>query len=133
MSTSDNRRSVRFAEHVNAASTITLTKTVEQDATVEKLTVRIYRGAELALQLEPFVKRDGREFALVEHQGKQYIDGDGDFFEFPVSESVETDDEVGVRVTNEAADYGYSFALDVVLDREGGTARSLTSFIGGLF
>lgn len=124
-SDSENRRSVRFAESVDPGETITLTKDVERDATVEETTVRIYRGAELALRIKPFVERDNRRFELIDYpQGKQYVDGDGDFWEFPVSEAVATEDVIGVEVENVATDYAYDFSTDMVLDRAGGTARA---------
>lgn len=118
-------------------SSITLTKEVEEDATVEEVTVRIYRGAELALHIEPFVKRDGRRFGLVEFFGKEYIDGDGDFFEFKTSEGVEEADLVGVDVENTAPtgteqNLTYDFAVDMTLDREGGTERATTSLFDQL-
>jgi len=125
----ENRRSVRFAEEVDPGETVTLTKTIEEDATVEQATVRIYRGAELALRVKPFVRRNNRRFGLIDFpDGKQYVDGDGDFFEFPVSEQVEENDEIGVEVENVATDYAYDFSTDLVVDRAGGTARA-----GGLF
>jgi hypothetical protein len=127
----ENRRSVRFAEHVDPDSTVTLTKQIEEDATVEQLTVRVYRGAELALQVYPFVKREGRRFPLIDFNGKSFVDGEGDKWQFDVSESVETDDLVGVEVTNTATDYGYDFSTDVSLDRAGGSSR-VVSFLKGL-
>lgn len=120
-------RSIRFAESVDPGETVTLTKDVEQDATVEEVTVRIYRGAELALHVQPFVKRDDRRFSLVEFQGKEYVDGDGDFWEFRTLEAVEKEDVIGVEVENTAADYTYDFACNMSVDREGGTSRALTA------
>jgi hypothetical protein len=121
------QRSIRFSESVDPDSSITLTKEVEEDATVEQLDVRIYRGAELALRVTPFVKRDNRRFELVEFRGKDYIDGDGDFWEFSVSEAVETEDQIGVEVENVDDEYLFDFAVNMTVDREGGTARPLSS------
>lgn len=125
-------RSIRFAESVDPGSTVTLTKSVEEAASVEEVAVRIYRGAELALQVQPFVKRNDRRFELVEYHGKDYVDGDGDFWEFTVSEGVEKDDVVGVEVENISPDYAYDFACHLKMDREGGTERPATSFIDRL-
>jgi len=140
MSTSDSRRSVRFADRVapgdaDGPNDIQLTKRIEKPATVEELRVRIYRGAELALRIRPVVIRDQRTFPLLDYggdEGKEYVDGDGDQWTYPTSEQVEEANEVGVIVENHSTEYAYDFACDVVLDRAGGTDRSLFSFVGGL-
>jgi len=130
-------RSIRFAESVDPESAVTLTKQVEEDATVEQVDVRIYRGAELSLRVSPFVKRDSRRFDLIEFRGKDYVDGDGDFWEFSVSESVQKEDVIGVKVENVTTDYTYNFACNLQVDREGGTERPASSFLsrllGGVF
>jgi len=128
---SENMRSVRFADQVAPGESVTLTKTVENAATVEDVTIRIYRGAELALQVEPFVKRNNRRFPLIDFHGKDHVDGDGDFFEFPVSESISVDDKIGVEATNVADDYAFDFSTDFVVDRAGGTNR-VVSFVRDL-
>lgn len=137
------KRSIRFAESVDPETSVTLTKQVEKDATVEEVRVRIYRGAELALHVYPFVKRDNKRFSLVEFRGKEYVDGDGDEFVFAVSEGVAVEDVIGVEVENTAPvpsddkDLSYDFAVDMQIDREGGTDRPASSFIdrlvGGVF
>jgi len=128
---SETRRSVRFAENVDPGDNVNLSKEIETAATVEQVTVRIYRGAELDLHVQPYVERGGRRTSLVEYQGKDYVDGDGDFFEFPVSEGVERRDQLGVDVENQATDYAYDFSVDVVLDRAGGTSR-VVNWISGV-
>ncbi|MFC7131654.1 MULTISPECIES: hypothetical protein [Salinibaculum] len=125
------RDSVRFADRVAPNSTgdgsHVETYEVQEGATVEQVDVRIYRGAELDLRVRPFIRRgdDGsrREIDLIQFQGKQYIDGDGDHFEFTVSQAAERGDLVGVEVENHDDTYGYDYAVDMALDRAGGIAR----------
>jgi hypothetical protein len=128
---SESRRPVRFASTVAPGDTDTYSVEVEQAATVEDMTVRIYRGAELSLHILPFVERGAENrrsrIPLVEFRGKDFIDGDGDFFEFGLSEAVEENDVVGVEVTNTADEYAFDFAVNMSLDRAGGSSR-----LGGL-
>lgn len=137
-SANEDRRSIRFAEDVGPDSTVIETYEAPHDLTVEQLTVRIYRGAELDLQVFPFVDRDRSDDRqqrepLVVFRGKEFIDGDGDTFEFPVSVSVKEGQEIGVEVENVDSTYTYDFAAEVTVDPVGGLQRSTTSFLGGLF
>lgn len=127
------QNNLRFAETVPADDSVELTYTSEEAATVERVDVRIYRGAELDLEVVPFVVVDEQRFPLVTFRGKEFIDGDGDFFEFTLSEPITAGDKVGVEVTNRDTEFAYDFSVDVSLDYEGGVERSLTSFIGRWF
>lgn len=126
------RRSFRFADSVNPSSDVELTHKVKEPATVEDLDVRIYRGAELDLHVKPQVKRDGRRFDLVEYNGKSYVDGDGDHWTFDVSEQVSEGDLLVVQASNVDPDYSLDFAVDMIIDREGGTSRLIPSIFGRL-
>lgn len=136
---SESRRSIRFADTVDPGQTIEETWSVENAATVEGIDVRIYRGAELDLHVRPWVSRAGSRFDLIQFLGKDYVDGDGDHWEFPVSEAVDVEDEIGVTVTNEDDQYQLDYAVDVTLDRAGGVSRfgglldNLISSIRGAF
>lgn len=125
--TDEPRESLRFAESVSPDSTVQQTYKVPRDATIESVDVRIYRGAELALQVRPFLKTGvsgaRREHDLVLFQGKEFIDGDGDHWTFSVSESVTQNDIIGVEVENKSSTYSYDYAVDVELDAAGGTSR----------
>lgn len=132
-SDSENRRSVRFAESVDPDSEVELSKVIEKPATVEQLDVRIYRGAELDLRVKPYVRREDQRHPLVEYHGKSFIDGDSDHWTFPVSESVEKDDEIGVVIenTSSTADgYVLDGAVDLTLDRAGGSSRIFDAIAG---
>lgn len=134
--TRQGRDSVRFATSVGPNSTEVLNYEVPEDVTVERLSVRIYRGAELELRLSPFVDRDRaddreRREPLVTFEGKQYIDGDDDFFEFDLAIPVEEGQEIGVEVENLDGTYTYNFSAIVELDSAGGLDR-VFNVIGGL-
>lgn len=119
----ENRRSIRFAEQVDPDSKVEETFDVETEATIEGLDVRIYRGAELDLHIKPWIKREGKKFPLIEYQGKNFIDGDADHWEFPVSESIRPEDTIGVTAENVDTEYALDYAVDVTIDRAGGLSR----------
>ncbi len=136
-STDEDRRSIRFAEGVGPDSSIVETYEVDRDLTVEQLRVRIYRGAELDLEVSPFVDREKaddrqRREPLIVYRGSEYIAGDGDTFVFPVSVSVEEGQQLGVKVVNQDDTYSYDFSVDMTVDPAGGSSR-LVSLLGGVF
>lgn len=121
----DNRRSLRFSDRTSPSTVDEAMRMIQQDATVEHVSVRIYEGAQLDLQIEPYVKSGGSIFSLIDYEGKEYVDGDDDVWEFHVSESVREEDYVGVKVTNTSGNYAYDWSVDVCLDRAGGARRAL--------
>lgn len=130
--------SIRFADSVGPDETVTETYQVDRDATVERVVVRIYRGAELDLQVRPFVDTDRaedrrREQNIVTFVGKDFVDGDGDKWEFSTADPVEDGQYLGVEVTNQDAEYAYDYSVTMTLDYENGTERSILSFIRGWF
>jgi hypothetical protein len=131
------RESVRFSEDVAPDSSVTLTYEVPEDATVEQLRVRIYRGAELDLEVEPFIdrsrdtRREQRE-PLVTYRGREFIVGDGDEFVFPLSLDVQEGEVLAVEVRNQDGTYSYDFSVDLELEYAGGTSR-IVEVIGGWF
>jgi hypothetical protein len=136
MSNTNTRDNLRFADSVDPDDSLTLTHEMEEPATIEQLMVRIYRGAELDLQVVPFVKQggdDGSRHPVVTLRGKDYIDGDGDKWQFSAVEQVQPGDLVGVEVTNTNSEFAYDFASDFTIDRAGGTTRSLLSMLGRWF
>lgn len=136
MDNTDKRDNLRFATGVGPDSSEVLTYEVERPATVEGVDVRIYRGAELDLQVRPFGRfggDDAPKTPLITFVGKEFVDGDGDFFTFTLSEVVTPGDVIGVEVTNTSTEYSYDFSVDVDLEHEGGATRSATSLVGGLF
>lgn len=121
------KEAISFGKSVSKGGSGDVTYDVQADATVERVTVRFYRGQELDLQLTPFIKTGNgeRKIDLVQLAGKSYIDGDGDFFEFDVGEEVTKGDQIGVHFDNKESNYAYNFRVNVELDKEGGTARAM--------
>jgi hypothetical protein len=124
----DNRRlTKRFATQASAGADSELTEKVSESATVEHLSIRIYRGAELDLELTPFLERDGTErTSLVDLVGKDHIDGDDDRYKLDVLEPVSADDVIGVEYNNQDNNNPHNFSVDVTLDRAGGQSRVLS-------
>lgn len=128
-----DRESLRFSEDVPPGETQVLTYEAPADLTIERMEVRIYRGAEFALEIEPFVDvrrgedRSRREDIVV-YRGSEYIAGDADKFRFDVSKSVKEGQTIGVEVRNRADEYSYHYVVDMSLERAGGLSR----LIGGI-
>lgn len=128
--TRTQRGNLRFAERVGADSTESFEHEIREESTIERLVVRIYPGAELDLRVRPYrkVAEDGPREPLITYEGKQYIDGDDDKWQFDLVEEAEPGDYVGVEVENVNTQYGYDFAAHVSLDP--GFEASLRSIIG---
>ena len=135
-----NKKPIRFATNVAAGETKTLTRTIDEPATVEQLVVRFYQGPELAVQVTPRRIPDngeGRPQEMVEVIGKDWIDGDGDKWPFDLSEPVEKGDVLEVEIQNTAepdpnVDLSYDISVDMSLDREGGLLRPVRGVLGRL-
>lgn len=140
----DNKKPISFRANVGAGNSETLTYSVEEPATIERLVVRIYQGPELSLHVTPRTIGDngnGRPDSLVEFVGQSYIDGDGDKWEFDLSEQISTDDVIEVEIANTATpdpnlNLSYDAAVHMELDRMGGGFRPLRAAVetvGGWF
>lgn len=113
----------RLAASVAPASTVKVEQPIPRDGTVERVRVRVYAGAELALRITPYVVNEkGQRRDLIVFAGKDYIDGDDDTFEFQVREPVylANGDKLVVSATNTSATYTYDFAVDIEVDFAGG-------------
>lgn len=126
----DAKDSWRFANRVGPGGEDDLQREVEVGATVEEVTVRIYRGAELDLRVTPYVAYNvdqgrAQKMPLVTFVdgGKSFIDGDGDRWTFPVSIPVEEGDVLGVEANNKDPNNGYDYAVDLSVDKAGGKER----------
>lgn len=134
------QETVRFSGSVAAGDVEEHTMQMEQDATVEEVTVRFYRGPELALEIEPFAKvgEQGRRDrkSLVDLVGRNVIVGDAETLAFLTRQPVEREEVVGVEVrntTDEGDGYAYDFAVDVTLDYGGGTGSGVVAALKEAF
>lgn len=128
---SNSKDSLRFANRVGPGGDDDRRHEVNvEGATIEEVKVRIYRGAELDLRVTPYVAREADQdreqvvpLITTVEGGKPYVDGDGDRWTFPVSIPVEEGDEIGVEVNNIDADNGYDYAVDMTIEKAGGSNR----------
>lgn len=108
--------------------------TLDSDATVERLSIRIYPGAELDLQLVPVVRTSGggsRDRPLLEFAGKEYVDGDDDMYVWELSKPVEEGDEIVMKATNNDGSNAYDYRANFDVDYRAGSTGLLAS-IGGV-
>lgn len=120
----------RFSVAISPGETITETTTLDHPATIEEVDIRLYQGAENEIAVYPFRERDQDRVGLVDLYGKSSIYGDGDYWRFDVSESVEEGDIIGVEVTHEAAEYDFDVDVDITIDQAGGASRVLSAIAG---
>jgi len=130
ISSEKERRSLRFSDTVDPGDSDIFTFETERDCTVERMEVRVYRGAEFDLLIEPFVDRNKsndrrRREDIIVYRGSEIIAGDADKFQFDVSKSVQDGQEIGVEVTNQDGEYAYDFVVDMTLEYAGGLSRIL--------
>lgn len=126
-----DRRGVTFADQVPAGATNrTLTYTIPRDATVERVQVRIYDGAQLDLELSPYISQGADEGRtdVIRTVGKDYIDGDDDVYEWDVSLPVERGDELVWSATNNDGSNAYDYRAIVDVEHGGGLRR----LVGGV-
>ncbi|WP_410765789.1 hypothetical protein [Haloferax sp. DFSO60] len=135
-SNADRKSSLRFGGSVGPDDVETETYTLQNDATVEEVAVRIYQGPRLDLRVVPFIERGEPGYRdrvpLVELRGKDFIDGDNDYWIFPTSEAVHEGEVLGVEVRNVDESNTYDYAVDMAIDRAGGAARPFDSFLSHL-
>jgi hypothetical protein len=133
MATNNQRRrsdkdSFSISEQVPANSSSEQVVEVPSDATIERLQVRIYTGAELDLNITPVVRTStGQERPIVKLRGKSVIDGDDDFYEFAPTKPIQDNDKLVVKATNTGTN-----ALDYRVNIDVDYRNGLVSFVGGL-
>lgn len=131
-----SKRPLRFATAIGPGESERLEHEVEEPATIEDMTIRFYQGPELAVRARPRRIRHNSPKPLIEYLGKSYVDGDGDKWEFDVSEPVKKGDVIEVEIDNVAdpdpeLNLTYDVTIDMHLDREGGESRILPAAVRG--
>jgi len=128
-----------FARQVPADESDRLTWEVGNDATVEGVTARIYRGAENTLHLRlKHIPASGSPSQLVEPaaddgDGKDYIDGDDDAWEWDLSVPVEEGDLLVVEHENTDGSNAHNYRVNMDIDYMGGVERAaqgIAEFLG---
>lgn len=134
-----SRHGLTFARQVPALEDDRLVHEVDEDATVEGVTARIYQGAENTLRLNvKHIPASGSPVSLVETvdddgDGKDYIDGDDDAWSWRPAVPVEQGDKLVVDYENTDASNAHNFRVNMNMDYMGGTDRlvsGIKSFLG---
>jgi hypothetical protein len=140
----NRKETFEFSSSVAPGDTETETVVLDEDATVEEIVVRWYRGPELYLGIMPFVEsvedadRTEREDLISVH-GRDFLVGENDREPYHVDAPVEKHDELGVEVTNTtdqlAAEhqFDYDYRCKITVDYRGGTSRWIPSVLQGVF
>ncbi len=137
------KQTFEFGSRIAPGDTETETVPVPEDATVEEVMVRFYRGPELHLGVEPFVREvednDRKEDEpLVTVTGRDWIVGDDDRRYFYTDQPVERDDLVGFRAHNMTDEldadqqFSYDYVGAITVDYRGGTSSLFGEVASGL-
>lgn len=135
MTQPDTRDGQSLASRTPAGATETENLSIDSDGTVERLTLRIYRGAETDLRLYPRIVREGNSIPLIETAGKTYIDGDDDHWEWTLAQPVQQGDRLSIRAVNNDDTNPHNWRATVEVDYLEGQSRVLSSIrsaIGGV-
>ena len=119
---------LHFGRKVGASTEGTETYDVAKDATLEKLEIRIYSGAEDTLRLNVYKRdqeTDSKRKIIDTPDDQEFIGGNEDFFEFRLTESVTSDDEIIVEYENTDGSNPHRYKVNMELERTGGVLSSL--------
>lgn len=108
-----------FRKDIAPNTSLTLKERVKADGSVSKIFVRFYPGVEKSLQVRPYILHKGNraEDVITYVEGTDnYLSGDSDSFEYPVTVDVKYDDEIVVYVNNTDLANTYSLVVDVKVD-----------------
>jgi hypothetical protein len=114
---------IAFRKDIAPNTTDVLHERVKHDGRVKEIRVRFYRGVEQSLKVRPFIEHKGNRIEEVftyPNTAKPFLDGEDDYFLFPVTVDVEYDDYIKVWGQNTDATYTYTLVCDVVVEYEGG-------------
>lgn len=94
-----------------------LVERIKDDGRISEVRARFYAGQERALRVKPYILHKAQRvediFTYVEGS-ETFLSGDDDTFTFPVSVSVQYDDEIRVWYENTSA-FQYTLVLDIVI------------------
>lgn len=124
-------RGLSFSTTVSAGASDKNRYTVPKDATIEKLSIRIYPGAETDLEIAPEIIKFQTDTVenLVRFEGKQFVDGDDDIFTWDLSVPVEKDDIIQVRANNQDDSNPYDYRVNLDIDERGGLESFVTEVL----
>lgn len=124
------------AYQVPAGAAGTIEVATDGPCTLEHLKLRIYDGAENTLQLRPQKERNGTYDELLAYgDGKQYVDGDDDVWEWDLSIPFETDEKIVIRYDNTDTQNPHNFRATTSVDYMNGAERAahvLKQWFGGV-
>lgn len=113
-----------IAKQVPATDQDRVSWRVPRDGTLEKLAVRIYIGAENTLRLNVYHEHeDGGQELLIQPQGKNFIDGDDDRWEWDLAVPVRQNDAIVVDYENTDGTNAHNFRVTLDVDYYNGVER----------
>jgi hypothetical protein len=109
---------VSFRKVIAPATTEVLKERIKDNGEIEEIRIRFNTGQERALKVRPYVihhaNRQEDVFTYAETT-ETHLSGEDDYFIFPVSVSVQYDDQIAVWVSNTDLSFSYTVSVDVVI------------------
>lgn len=107
-----------FRKDILPNTTEYLEERIKGNGLIEQVNIRFYAGVESSLEVKPYVLEDGRKpnhlFTYPNNQ-ENFITGDNDYFEIPVTIEIENDDMLVIEVKNTDTNYTYTLVCDVII------------------
>lgn len=120
----NNKEVYRLSLSVAPGASGTLTRPLPMDGTIERLTMRVYSGNAMNLDLTPMVNGfRGRRYPIIDFVGKLFFEGDDDVIQEPISIPVKRAWELAVDYTNNSATDTLDFYVEFIVDHMAGTGR----------
>lgn len=115
-----------FRKVLAAGEDVILKSRILADGTIEGLRAKFYPGQENTLQVRPCLWQTGRnvlvDLVTYAEGTDQFISGDDDYFEYPITQDCLKDDEIWVIAKN-TGEYPYTIVIDVSIDYYAGNSR----------
>ena len=122
------RKVIRFAKSVAASAADTMTRKLNEDATLERCVVKFYPGTELDLRVTPYIKTpEGGVIDIISRDtaaaGDAYLTGDDYVFDFKISLPIHKGWLLCVDYDNQDAANAYNLEVYFEVDELAGAGR----------
>lgn len=120
----DPKDGFTLGEQVGANSSSEVVAEIPENATIERLSLRIYGGPEHDLNIVPTRRTSGqggkRDYPLVRMFGQDHIDGEDDRFVWNISRAVEKGEKVVMKAENTDPNNPHHYRANLDVDYRGG-------------
>lgn len=125
---------VGFRATLAAGEKVTLSERIKGASIIEGLRMKFYPGQEGTLHIRPTLWQTGRnslvDLVTYPADTNNYLSGDDDYFDFPITLEALLDDELRLYCENTGA-FPYTVSVDITVDYFGGVNRVVGGVTSG--